>query len=105
MAATAPQITATLPQPLYDQLVQVQTAQQLDSVEAALISILSSYFEASSRPDPHARIDGLEKVVGDLSTQINSLTEAVAIIATRIDLMVELPISGEQASDPSAADS
>jgi hypothetical protein len=89
MATSTSKISVTLPQPIYDRLLQFQSEQGLKSIGEALMSALETFFAASA----DNKVESLEAGVADLKAQMEAFAQAIAIIATRIDLMQDMPIS------------
>ncbi|MFQ3614928.1 MAG: hypothetical protein SNJ68_14635 [Cyanobacteriota bacterium] len=89
-------IPLTLPQDVYEQLLQLQQERGDPSPEATLSALIQGHLSGGLAE----RVQVLERELASMKEQMGAVLQAIALVATRVDLMIELPVhEGELGAD------
>ncbi|MEN9230563.1 MAG: hypothetical protein Q6L68_06620 [Thermostichus sp. DG02_5_bins_236] len=89
-------IPLALPQDVYEQLLQLQQERGDPSPEATLSALIQGNLSSGVAE----RVQVLERELASMKEQMGAVLQAIALVATRVDLMIELPVNeGEPGAD------
>jgi hypothetical protein len=78
-----------LPEDVYEQLLQLQEERGDPSPEATLTALIQGHLSSGLAE----RVQSLEQELASLKEQMGAMVQAIALVATRVDLMIELPVN------------
>ncbi|MEN9222256.1 MAG: hypothetical protein Q6M04_07440 [Thermostichus sp. BF3_bins_97] len=84
-------MSIALPKDVYEQLIQLQQERGDPSPEATLTALIQGHLSGGLA----GRVQSLEQELTSLKEQMGAVLQAIALVATRVDLMIELPMSSE----------
>ncbi|MDX2271786.1 MAG: hypothetical protein NW237_07530 [Cyanobacteriota bacterium] len=93
-------LSEILPASLQEQLAQFQAERGIPSMQEAVVRVFQDYFGQGMVSDPETRFTALEADIASLNDQMTAIRQAIAIIATRVDLMVDYTPEADTEVDP-----
>lgn len=81
-------ITLALPEDVYEQLIQLQQERRDPSPEATLSALIQGHLSSGLAE----RVQVLERELASMKEQMGAVLQAIALVATRVDLMIDLPM-------------
>ncbi len=82
-------MSVALPKDVYEQLIQLQQERGDPSPAATLTALIQGNLSGGLAE----RVQFLEQELTSLKEQMGAVLQAIALVATRVDLMIELPIT------------
>ncbi len=82
-------MSIALPEDVYEQLLQLQQEGGDPSPAATLTALIQGPLSGGLAE----RVQSLEQELASLKAQTGAMVQAIALVATRVDLMIELPVN------------